>query len=140
MIIKFLIGAPASGKTTYLSSLVSKDNVIIIDDPENFETDINLVLLSNLLFLNTVVYISDHHLSNFNTILLAINKLEEIASIIHIEYIIFNKPLSVLKQNLMLRNLTEYRNISEHYLKYNHDQVLNLIKTFDLHSIPYTLV
>lgn len=37
MLIVFLIGPPASGKTTYLTTI--KNNKII-DDPINFDTDI----------------------------------------------------------------------------------------------------
>lgn len=135
LLITFVIGAPASGKTTYLHT-VKNSHTLCIDDPVDFLTDVLVPIQTS----NTsIVYIADHTLMSIEACMLAIQKLQNsLNCTITFEYVILNKSLQDLYKNIDERNLTEPRNISKNYIAFCWTKIAVFTEYFNLYSIPYT--
>lgn len=135
LLITFVIGAPASGKTTYLHT-VKNSHTLCIDDPVDFLTDVLVPIQTSH---TSIVYIADHTLMSIEACMLAIQKLQNsLNCTITFEYVILNKSLQDLYKNIDERNLTEPRNISKNYIAFCWLKIAVFIEYFNLYSIPYT--
>lgn len=135
LLIIFVIGAPTSGKTTYLHT-VKNSQTLCIDDPVDFLTDVLVPIQTSH---TSIVYIADHTLMSIEACMLAIQKLQNsLNCTITFEYVILNKSLQELYENIDTRNLTEPRNISKNYIAFCLVKIAVFIKYFNLYSIPYT--
>lgn len=132
MLIVFLIGPPASGKTTYLTTI--KNNKII-DDPINFDTDIK-----PFIFNFDILYIADPNLCNIDTLNFAEKLILFYNSKVTFKYLVFNQPYYLLKNNLIERSKVDKRIISTHTLNLYYNNLQNLIQIFNKNNIIYEII
>ena len=97
--ILFIVGLPGSGKST-LAKKINKDNggkYLIIDDPKNFETDIQSHLDKDLI-------ITDPQLCFENNRQKAVERIESINTDVQIDWIYFENDPEACLLNVEVRN------------------------------------
>ena len=132
MLIVFLIGPPASGKTTYLTTI--KNNKII-DDPINFDTDIK-----PFIFNFDTLYIADPNFCNIDILNSAKELILTHNPEVTFKHLLFNQPYFLLKNNLMERSKADKRIITVHTLNLYYNNLQNLIQIFTKNNITYEII
>jgi len=110
MLVNFIIGPPASGKTSYLRALQLQENsnkILIIDDPTDFEKQIKP-------YLNQYdfIYIADPHLCIYSNLQNAIELIKNNSKSATFNFYLLNVPFYVLERNLLKRNQTNFNTIT----------------------------
>lgn len=136
MLVNFIIGPPASGKTSYLQALQVQENsnkILIIDDPTDFEKQIKPYLTQY-----DVIYIADPHLCIYSNLQNAIDLIKNNSKSVTFNFYLLNVPFYVLERNLLKRNQTNFRFISTQSLRYFYNNFQDLLNTFKNNKILYT--
>lgn len=135
MLVNFVIGPPAAGKTTYLQTLLLQENstkTLIVDDPTDFEKQIKPYLTQY-----AVIYIADPHLCKYCNLQNAMKLIQAESPSIEFNFYLLNFPFYILERNLLKRNQTNFRFISTQSLRYFYNNFQDLLNTFKNNSTSY---